>query len=168
MHVAARGGRQLASTRTGAALQLPPEDWRLLRMSHPNVLLTGCLAAATSTLDDLRSCFRPPVVTWCAGTPLILPPAAASRTLILNEAASLSVEDQLRLLAWLQRSDGTTQVITTTSCPLFPLVERGAFLEGLYDYLSAVCLDVVSSDAPQRSRGPGDRLTRDDRVMLSR
>ena len=44
----------------------------------------------------------------------------------------------------LQRSDGATQVITTTSCPLFPIVERGAFLEGLYYYLSAICLDVVS------------------------
>ncbi len=144
MQGAVRGGRQLASVRAGASLQLPPEDWRLLRTSHPNVLLTGCLAAAASALDDLRLCFRPPVVAWCAGTPLVLPPAAASKTLILNEVASLSVDDQLRLLAWLQWSNGATQVITTTSCPLFPLVERGAFSEGLYYYLSAICLDVVS------------------------
>jgi len=145
MQGAVRGSRQLASGRTSASLQLPPEDWRLLRKSHPNVLLTGCLAAAASALDDLRPCFRPPVVAWCAGTPLVLPPAAASRTLILNEVASLSVEDQLRLLAWLQWSDGATQVIATSSCPLFPLVERGAFLEGLYYHLSAICLDVASS-----------------------
>jgi transcriptional regulator of acetoin/glycerol metabolism len=36
-------------------------------------------------------------------------------------------------------------VITTTRSPLFPLVERGAFLEGLYYHLSVVCLDVASS-----------------------
>jgi hypothetical protein len=144
MHGAARQGRQLANGRIGASLQLPPEDWRLLRNSHPNVILTGGLAAAASALDDLRSCFRPPVVTWCAGNPLVLPPAAASSTLILSEAALLPFGDQKRLLAWLERSDGTTQVITTTSCPLFPLVERGAFLERLYYCLSVVCLEVAS------------------------
>jgi hypothetical protein len=59
----------------------------------------------------------------------VLPAVAASSTLILTEAASLSFADQHRLLAWLERSGDATQVITTTSCPLFPLVERGAFLE---------------------------------------
>jgi hypothetical protein len=134
-------------------LQLPPEDWRLLRKSHPNVLLTGGHAAASAALEDLRSCFRP-VVSWCAGNPLVLPALAASSTLILNEAASLSFEDQRRLLAWLERSGGAIQVITTTSCPLFPLVERGAFLEALYYHLNVVCLDVASSTHRTDRRAP--------------
>jgi hypothetical protein len=154
MHKAIQRGLRPASDRTEASLQLPPEDWRLLRKSHPNVLLTGGLAAASAALEDLRSCFRPPVVAWCAGNPLVLPAIAASSTLILTEAGSLSFADQHRLLAWLERSGGATQVITTTSCPLFTLVQRGAFLEALYDHLSVVCLDVASSTYRADRRAP--------------
>ena len=45
-------------------------------------------------------------------------------------------------MIWLDDAVGTVQVIATTSEPLFPLVERGAFLDVLYYRLNILRVEV--------------------------
>jgi DNA-binding NtrC family response regulator len=52
----------------------------------------------------------------------------------------LALDDQQRLLDWLQECDGRARVISTTSATLLPLMESGAFLHALYYRLNTVCL----------------------------
>jgi DNA-binding NtrC family response regulator len=58
--------------------------------------------------------------------------------LIVDEVAELDANDQRFLLGWLNGPGGRTQVISLTSQPLFPLVERGLFLADLYYRLNIV------------------------------
>jgi transcriptional regulator of acetoin/glycerol metabolism len=57
---------------------------------------------------------------------------------------ALSHDDQLHLLDWLEHAVARTQVISTTSGPLLPLVQTGGFIETLFYRLNTVCLDVTA------------------------
>jgi len=92
-------------------------------------------------LVALRPHFRKPI--WrCKpkkGVPLVQP---SGGTLILLEAARLDVKQQEQLLGWFDQFDGSLQIVTTTSQPLFSLVQSGAFLEQLYYGLNVVRMDL--------------------------
>jgi transcriptional regulator of acetoin/glycerol metabolism len=125
-------------------VQLPPEEWRLLQSSHPNLLLAGQTSATSAALDALQTSFRGPVTVWRSGSPLVLPPPDAPGTLVLDNVGDLPPADQLRLIDWLLQDVGAVQVIASTAVPLLPLVERGAFLDALYYRLNVVCLNLVA------------------------
>jgi DNA-binding NtrC family response regulator len=61
--------------------------------------------------------------------------------LIVRDVAALTAADQQRLLRWLESGE-RSQVLSTTSEPLFSLVERGQFLANLFYRLNVVRLDV--------------------------
>ena len=48
---------------------------------------------------------------------------------------------QIELHDWLNVSRGAVQVVTVTSQPIWPLVEEGRFLEGLFYRLNVVTLE---------------------------
>ena len=77
-----------------------------------------------------------------AGLPL---PEPTEGTLILLEVARLDAKQQADLLRWLDEFDQRShvQVISTTSKPLFSLVEKGAFLGELYYKLNVVRIDLI-------------------------
>jgi transcriptional regulator of acetoin/glycerol metabolism len=54
----------------------------------------------------------------------------------------LTLEEQRRLLEWLQETAGRTRVVSTTSAPLLPLVEDGVFLDTLYYRLNTVYVEL--------------------------
>ena len=60
---------------------LPPEEWYMLRRTHPNVLLTGAQVAVNIALAALESSLQQPVVTWRTGDPLVWPTLPSSGTL---------------------------------------------------------------------------------------
>ena len=62
--------------------------------------------------------------------------------MILREVGALSVDDQHRLLEWMDLTGGRTQIVSTTSTPLLSRVRAGGFLEALYYRLNTVCVDV--------------------------
>ena len=64
---------------------------------------------------------------------------------MLHDTGSLPADDQLRLLDWLERAEGRTQVVSTSSTPLLPLVHSGRFIDTLYYRLNTVCVDVTST-----------------------
>lgn len=116
-----------------------PDDWELLRYWRPNVLLTGPCEAVARALAIMEADLQAPVVTWTAGEPVQLPSAG---TLLITDAAAMSLAEQERLLAWLREGGRRTQVVTTTPLPLWPLVSAGVFLEALHYYLNVVHLEL--------------------------
>ena len=114
----------------------PEEEQRLVRDQYPNILLEGSGDAIRVAIDSLRPDLRTPIFE---GVPIEqLPAPGMVKTVILNGTASWSRADQFRILMWLKESGGAAEIITTTSHPLMPLVERGEFLETLYYHLNVL------------------------------
>jgi hypothetical protein len=146
-------GGTLAASKPHRVSQLR-EDWRVARAAHTelallgmprvNLLLTGAEGVIENLLDALLPNFREPIGQWSPGDRLLLPPAKLIRTMILREVGAMPDEDQRRLLEWLNEAAGRTQVVSTTSAPLLPRVEAGAFIDALYYRLNIVCVDATS------------------------
>jgi hypothetical protein len=131
-----------------------PDHWRLARAAHVDLLLMGMprvnllLIAPDGVvrfvLESLLLDLHEPIARWRPGDALRLPTPEEPGTLVLHEAGYLSPEDQLRLLSWLERAEGRTQVVSTSSTPLLPRVHAGTFIDTLYYRLNTVCVDVTS------------------------
>ena len=119
-------------------------DLYLTNMRRVNLLVTGATADIQDALTRLRPNLRQPIQTWTAPDPLELPSPIQSGTLIVRDVAALLPIDQGRLLKWLEMSGGRTQVVSTTTSPLLPLVESGAFHDTLYYRLNVVCVDLTT------------------------
>lgn len=122
-----------------AGQSLAPE-WLVLRARRPNVLLTGAHATTEVVMATLREYLIAPICYWAPNVTLPAPRDVA--TLLVCEVASLSLDQQQILLSWLDQVEpGETQVVSITALELFPLVERGSFLEALYYRLNILRLD---------------------------
>jgi len=124
------------------ALSPLPEDCRLARAAGVNLLIVIPEGTNATLTDLVVADLVQPIVTWRAGERLVLPQASQTATLILRDVGALSLPDQRRLLAWLERAAGQTQVVSTTATSLLPLVQAGGFLARLYYRLNTVCVDV--------------------------
>lgn len=149
--------QRFASVSTAPCLELAPE-WLLVRTRRPNTLITGSHATLDVLMASLRPSLQDPVFHWSPET--ALPTADEAGTLLIRDVAALSLEQQRTLLAWLDTaSAGHPQVVCTTALEVFPLVERGTFLEELYYRLNTLRLDAPSRHASRRSleRSPSSR-----------
>jgi hypothetical protein len=75
---------------------------------------------------------------WDA-TPWEGPPRAS--TLIIHDVDTLAPRQQLALLTWLNDAGRDAQVISLSSSSVYPLLQRGAFLEQLYYRINTVYVD---------------------------
>lgn len=116
-----------------------------LGMLGANLLLTGSDRATHELIDFNLLGLRGPLTTWDPTVPLVLPPVEAAGTLILHEVGSLSHEDQMRLLAWLEEAIGRMRVVCTTSASLMSRLEAGTFNPTLYYRLNTVSVNVTAS-----------------------
>lgn len=88
------------------------------------------------------------MLTWCSAPvhlirlpgPLDLP-LAKHGTVVLADASALTIEQQIELHDWLNAGHGGVQIVSITSQPIWPLVEAGGFLEGLFYRLNVVTLE---------------------------
>jgi hypothetical protein len=129
------------------------EDWRIARAAHAelvrlgmprvNLLLTGPDGVLEYLLDALLPDLREPVGRWCPGEQLLLPPPPLIGTMIFQDVGEMPDDDQQRLLSWLNGAAGRTQVVSTTSASLLPLVEAGDFIAALYYRLNIICVDAA-------------------------
>src|SRR5260221_9038581 len=115
---------------------LTAEDWRGLLGAYPNALFVGPSDATGRGIEALLPQLQQPVCR-CAGGGLALPQNPGG-TLIVDEVAALSPDDQRRLLAWLLEPGRLTQVVATASTTLFPRVTSGLFLDVLYYRLNVM------------------------------
>jgi hypothetical protein len=127
------------------SIELLPE-WNAVCHDHCNVLVEAPPAVAEQIISALRPHLRYPILEYSfkAGVPM-QPPAEGS--VILLEVASLLPEQQAQLLRWLDEGAGRfdVQLASTSSEPLFPLVERGAFDATLYYRLNTIRIEWFDS-----------------------
>jgi hypothetical protein len=132
-----------------ASLSLP-DDWQLARAAGTNLLVVGPDEQTRALVDALRPQLREPVIVVRPGEPLALAPPGEVGTLILFDVSKLGLPEQRRLLEWQERAEVRTQVVSTTSVPLLPLVAAGACLAELYYRLNIVCLELVRHRSVRR------------------
>lgn len=118
-----------------------PEDWQLARTARLNLLLIHRGRPIENLLQMIAGDLPKPVTTWQPGDRLTLPTFGRSGTMVLRDVGDLTRDDQMRLLKWLERAGGETQVVSTTQTPLLPRVQAGRFDDTLYYRLNTVCVD---------------------------
>jgi hypothetical protein len=124
-------------------------EWDLVVRVPHNLLLVATPSDISEMLVALKTYLRAPLHEYTpAGGPV---PQPAEGTLVLFEVARLNEKQQRQLLQWLDQINERmqVQVVSTSSEPLFPLVQSGAFLADLYYKLNVVLIDLL--DAPERS-----------------
>jgi len=107
-----------------------------------NALLEGPAHATECLLSLLAPHLRQPTVWTSPPSPLELPGGECG-TLVLSDVSAFGRHDQAALLEWI---DGhRTQVVSTSSQPLFPLIASGLFDETLYYRLNVTLLRISPS-----------------------
>jgi hypothetical protein len=115
----------------------------LARISKANLLVVGAERLVSTLVSLLADDFNSDVVIQCRDGLHWLPPASSlSGAVVLRDVDALKQEEQVRLLNWLNFSDNRSQVVSTTSTPLLPLVEACAFDPALYYRLNTIYIDL--------------------------
>lgn len=116
---------------------------------RPNALIIGDERERAPILERIvKNAKHPLHRTQLPGTLAL--PESSDGTLLVDDVAGLSPDQQLRLLRWLD-DRRRMQVISTSERNLYSLVETGAFLDALYYRLNVITLDL----APK----PTDRIS---------
>ncbi len=118
-------------------------EWDLVTRAQPNVLLVGTSSATHEMLVAMTPCLRRPIHECrpTAGVPL---PQPHTGTLVLLEVAGLDAKQQRQLVGWLNHLEEPLRVVSTTSAPLFSLVQAGTFLADLYYRLNCVRIYLIA------------------------
>jgi Sigma-54 interaction domain len=120
----------------------PRRDLQVSSMPRTNVMVVGNAEATRIVVDMLRLDLRGPVIKWRAGQPLALPVPGSCATLVLENLARLTDEEQIRVLRWLDDVRGKIRVVSTAGAPIWPRVQNGEFNEVLYYRLNTVFVDM--------------------------
>jgi hypothetical protein len=118
------------------------EELLLTSMPPVNLLITGGLGAIRNLLGSLLRNVDGPILAWYPGEHLVLPRHPRTGTMILHEVGLMTYGDQLQLLTWLETRARRIQIVSTTSTPLIPMVDAGAFNDTLYYRLNTMHVDV--------------------------
>jgi hypothetical protein len=121
-----------------------PSDTNLLmslltKGQRPALLVLCCEGGLHPVVNSMMTWCEPPVHRCDLPGYLDLP-LARGGTLVLTNAAALTLEQQVELYDWLD-ARRAVQVVSVTSKPIWPLVEQGRFLEGLFYRLNVVTLE---------------------------
>jgi DNA-binding NtrC family response regulator len=122
--------------------QLAYAEFLHVASRRANVLLTGPDDRVASLLDALQGHLRPPVTRWRRGRALELP-RGGDGTLLIHEPGALSCHEQHRLFEWLTVRTCRTQIVSTSTRSLWPEVQSGQFMPGLFYRLNVISLDLT-------------------------
>jgi hypothetical protein len=134
-------------------------EWSRICTGRHNVLLEGPLACTDAVLHLLKPFLGEPVTLKRSRAPLELYTSIRG-ALVVHDISAFSGPEQDRMLGWLDDPHSRTQVVCTTTEPLFPLVARGLFDETLYYRLNVILLQLTRSPGvTDRSlEAPDERL----------
>ncbi len=134
---------------------LPEEELSIARRARTNTLLIGPSRAIAAAIEVLIADRRDDVSFWTPDHPIRIP----ERTVVvIRDVGVLAPNLQAAWLAALDRSarEDAPHVIATNSFSVFPLVERGLFLDALYYRLNCMLVDLrrgrLASSAGASSR----------------
>ena len=131
---------------TALSFGVAADDWNVLQTAHPNVLLIGSDQAVAGFLPLLLPLLQPPIVHSMDGARTL--PAGPGGTLILRDVQRLGASDQEQLTAWMAEPARRTQVISTASFQLYPLVERKALAAPLFYNLNVITIALRDPHSP--------------------
>jgi hypothetical protein len=131
---------------TALGFGVAEDEWHVLQTARPNVLLIGADRTVAGFLDLLLPLLRHPITRSRDGARIL--PEHLGGTLILHDVGRLDEDGQRGVSLWLAESNRDTQVISTASCPLYPLVEREALSAPLYYSLNVLMLTLRDPAAP--------------------
>jgi hypothetical protein len=116
------------------------------RDPHLNVLVQCPDRSTLSALAEMAELSpRMPFLCLLPG-PLRLPEDDYHAVLI-GDISTLTPEQQMAFFDWIGQH-GDVPIISVTSVPVWPLVEAGRFLEGLYYRLNVLIVSSTSQGAP--------------------
>jgi hypothetical protein len=118
-------------------------DWDSVISTGANTLVQGPKVETDALVVALKPYCSPPVVTVETPTPDALL-MIEDGSVILENVARYTVDQQRELLSWLEASGSAVRLISTSSERLFDLVESGHFIEALYYRLNVILIDFTS------------------------
>jgi hypothetical protein len=120
----------------------------LARLTRTNLLVVGDDDVVARLITSLWPSLATPISVRRRGEGLRLwpmsPPVA---TIVVYDVDTLTRDEQHALYDWMA-GNGRTQVVSTASKSLQPMLQAGAFNGGLYYRLNVVTLDLTSPVAP--------------------
>jgi DNA-binding NtrC family response regulator len=126
--------------------KIPPSiqrDLGVARTTRANLLLVGTERQVTRLLRVAVADSSHAAVVRCQNGRLLLPSMpSGAETIVIRDVDALTSEDQWKLCEWLDSRSDRTQVISTASAPLVPLVDSQLFNDALYYRLNVVYLDL--------------------------
>jgi hypothetical protein len=123
----------------------PGGQYRVTPVLRANVLVVGPDDVLRRLLDTVLPNLREPISRLAPGHSPLLPVVGECPTLIIEDLGALPLHDQRQLFDWMTATMGRTQIVSTTTSALLPLVETGAFIEALYYRLNIICIDVTTT-----------------------
>lgn len=133
---------QIATPAEISDLQVPPEEWRAIVAMRPSVLVEGPESSAEKLIRAVTTTLQGAAYDWDC---LPADPGLGA-IVIVRRIDLLSTDEHQRLLDFLSANTQTrAQVITTTTRPLYPLVESGRFPADLYYRLNTIRLELGES-----------------------
>jgi hypothetical protein len=125
---------------------VPPSiytDLTLARVARANLLVVGPERMVTNLLGLVLGDLHTGVTLRRNG--LLHLPAAVRHagTVVIRDADTLTMSEQLDLLQWLDSAPPRAQVISTAAQPLLPRVEAGDFSALLYYRLNTIYIDLA-------------------------
>jgi hypothetical protein len=124
------------------------------------LLITGDAAAMAEVLPIIDRCCPGPIHLYDAASIALVPPFSRG-TLLLTDIDRLAAAGQAGLFDWLTENGAShPRIVSTSSTPLWPLVERGLFRVDLFYRLNlvsiaaqpAACMEAIAHVA---AAGPG-------------
>ena len=129
--------------RRGAKVALTDQD--LARLTRVNLFVVGPDDEVAQLITSLWPCLVTPVVVRRRGEPLRLPPPSPpAGTIIIHDLDALTRQEQDALYRWLKVENGRARIVSSASESLWPMVEAGAFNDGLYYLLNVVTINLTS------------------------
>jgi hypothetical protein len=119
------------------------KDLKMAQTTRTNVLVVGPNPLVRNVLSLVAPDARRDTAVPCQGGRLQLPQVSSRPTvLVVYDVDALSAAEQRRLLDWMEAASTRTQVLSTASIPLLPLVEAQAFNDTLYYRLNTIYIDL--------------------------
>jgi hypothetical protein len=127
----------------------PASDLDLARVTGVNLLIVGAADEVATLLTSLWLCLVTPIVVRDRVEPLRLPPTSPPvGTIVIYDVDTLTRQEQDALNQWLRVGNGRARVVSCASESLLPMVEAGAFNDGLYYRLNVVTIDLAGVCRP--------------------
>jgi transcriptional regulator of acetoin/glycerol metabolism len=116
---------------------------------QPNVLIHCSEDAKAFVASQASEWCRAPFHVCRLPGPLSLPEKGG--TVLLNDVATLTLNQQIQLFDWMS-GHVTAHVVSITSADICGLIEDGEFLEGLYYRLNTLLVDATEQGPLAASR----------------